>query len=502
MFGGVTVNQPSRVGRRATGWSAVCAGVWCALAGCASRDGHVREVDPSGGRGVAVSVPAAGPLAGLTPVCGGRVTPDGQVELPGKVEFEFFKAEFRNTPATDTMLQCAADFLTRNPAVTRFRISVFMDNTGNADNSMRLSQARAEAIVQWLVRHGIQAERLSGRGFGPSRPLFPNDSPEHKAANRRAEFQVEDVGLVALAGASDAFAASPRPEGAAAAVSTAVRPAPGSIPSLAARGASPFLVSATPQPSAYAVVIGIERYAAGLPPPTGARADAESMANVFHTTFGIASEHLRVLLDDQATKGAIEGALAWAKSATPAGGRVYFYFSGHGSPDAESRTSYLVPADGDPRYLEATAIALRDVLASLAATKAREVIAMVDSCFSGTGGRSVLPPGARPLVRVHEESTPPQIALFSASGANEMSGPVPGGSGGLFTKYVVDGLGTGAADINGDGQISLNELAEWVKPRVAREAKKDNRDQNPSLAVGKGIGSADGFIVEWGLAAK
>jgi hypothetical protein len=37
---------------------------------------------------------------------------------------------------------------------------------------------------------------------------------------------------------------------------------------------------------------------------------------------------------------------------------------------------------------------------------------------------------------------------------------------------------------------------------VSREAKTANRNQNPGLTVGKGLGSADNFIVEWGLAAK
>jgi len=105
-------------------------------------------------------------------------------------------------------------------------------------------------------------------------------------------------------------------------------------------------------------------------------------------------------------------------------------------------------------------------------------------------------------VRVREELAPAQLALFSASSGNEISGPVAAGNGGLFTKYVLDGLGSGAADVNGDGQVSLSELSQWVTPRVAREAKKDNRDQNPALTVGKGLGSADGFIVEWGLASK
>ena len=67
---------------------------------------------------------------------------------------------------------------------------------------------------------------------------------------------------------------------------------------------------------------------------------------------------------------------------------------------------------------------------------------------------------------------------------------------------MVQGLGNGAADINGDGQVSLAELAQWVAPRVSRDAKQANRDQTPSLVVGKSLGPADGFIVEWGLAAK
>ena len=163
---------------------------------------------------------------------------------------------------------------------------------------------------------------------------------------------------------------------------------------------------------------------------------------------------------------------------------------------------YIVPSDGDPQYLDATAVSMKDVLAKLGEAKAREVLAIVDSCFSGAGGRSVLPPGARPLVRVKETTAPAQLALFSASSGSEISGPAPGGEGGLFTKYVIDGLGTGAADMNGDGQVSLGELSQWVTPRVSRDAKKDNRDQNPSLNVGKGLGSADSFIVEWGLPAK
>jgi hypothetical protein len=146
-----------------------------------------------------------------------------------------------------------------------------------------------------------------------------------------------------------------------------------------------------------------------------------------------------------------------------------------------------VPADGDAKYLNATAITMREVVTSLGQSKAREVLAFVDSCFSGAGGRSVLPAGARPLVRVRDiaESAPPNLAILSSSGESEIAGPTAAGNGGLFTQFLIEALGTGVADINGDGQISLGELSAWVKPRVAREARQQNESRTPSSSWGR-----------------
>ncbi len=181
---------------------------------------------------------------------------------------------------------------------------------------------------------------------------------------------------------------------------------------------------------------------------------------------------------------------------------MYFFFSGHGAPEPSSGTSYLLPYDGDPKALDQTALKLGDVLAALSATKAKEVIAFVDSCFSGAGGRSVLPPGARPLVRVKDAAASPRLALFSAASGSEISGPVVGGAAGLFSNVVTEALGTAQAVIDGDGQITLQELADWVKPRVAREAKRDNREQNPSLTLSGELGAPASIAIEWGVSKR
>ena len=262
-------------------------------------------------------------------------------------------------------------------------------------------------------------------------------------------------------------------------------------------GGNDSLVSASPQPTAYALVIGIEKYR-DVPAATGARHDAESVADVMRQTLGLSEEHLHVLLDDRATRTDIIKQIKWLQTNVPSNGRIYVYFSGHGAPDPTSGVSYIVPYDGDPQYLGESAIKMSDVLADLEKTKAKDVLAIADSCFSGAGGRSVMAPGTRPLVHVEPVKSAARVALLSASSGAEISGPSADGKGGLFSKYFIEALGNGSGDMNGDGQISLKELDEWIRPRVKREAKKANRNQTPSLQVGKKLGEPDEFIVSWG----
>jgi hypothetical protein len=255
----------------------------------------------------------------------------------------------------------------------------------------------------------------------------------------------------------------------------------------------PTFVGGSPQPTAYAIIIGVEKYGAGIDAPVGSRRDAIRFAEMAKSSLGIPSDHIQLELDDQATRASIERSLAWAQASVPQGGRIYFYFSGHGTPDATDKgTAYIVPADGDPKFLHETAVPIPEIIDKLGHSKAKEVIAFVDACFSGAGDR--------PITRVWYGPPTAQTALFSAAGEHETAGPAPDGAGGLFTTVILDGLGKGEADINGDGQVSLAELNEWVPDRVQRQAGA--RKQRPTLTVGPGLGSANAVIVEWGLPQK
>lgn len=70
----------------------------------------------------------------------------------------------------------------------KFEIDGHTDNTGNAAHNLTLSQQRADAVKAQLVSMGIDRSRLSTKGFGDTKPIDTNDTPEGKANNRRVEF--------------------------------------------------------------------------------------------------------------------------------------------------------------------------------------------------------------------------------------------------------------------------------------------------------------------------
>jgi uncharacterized caspase-like protein len=260
--------------------------------------------------------------------------------------------------------------------------------------------------------------------------------------------------------------------------------------------AAPPRAVATAQPSAYGLVIGIEHYR-DLPAPTGARADAEGFAAMLKATLGLPEGNVRVALDERATGKDIERHLGWLKANVPVGGRVYFFFSGHGAPGAASGGAFLVPYEGDAQAIEETGVPLDKVLAALGETKGKESLVFVDAGFSGAGGRSVLPKGAS--LPVKEASGPASVAVFMASSGAQIAGSAQDGKAGAFTRYLLQGIGEARADANGDAQLTLEELATWVTLRVEQEAKPQGREQTPKLTVGKAVGEAGSVIVASGL---
>jgi OOP family OmpA-OmpF porin len=111
----------------------------------------------------------------------------GQTIVLNNIYFETGKATINTAFSTD--LEKLVRFLKDNPE-TRLEIQGHTDNTGSLLINNRLSQARAESVVTFLSGNGIDQNRLLAKGYGPTRPLMSNDTPENRARNRRVEMKV------------------------------------------------------------------------------------------------------------------------------------------------------------------------------------------------------------------------------------------------------------------------------------------------------------------------
>lgn len=116
---------------------------------------------------------------------------EGKINIKEQVFFETSKAIIK--PESFELLNQVAQLLVDNPHVGNVTVEGHTDSRGKYKLNMKLSQARAESVMNYLVEHGVAAERLNAIGYGPDRPIDTNDTKEGRAKNRRVEFVV--IGL-------------------------------------------------------------------------------------------------------------------------------------------------------------------------------------------------------------------------------------------------------------------------------------------------------------------
>lgn len=101
--------------------------------------------------------------------------------------FDTNKYELR--PESKTELDRLKSILIENPQI-RMEISGHTDSDGSAELNAKLSENRAKSVVDYLVNEGIDQSRLTYMGYGESKPVASNDTPEGKQENRRTEFKI------------------------------------------------------------------------------------------------------------------------------------------------------------------------------------------------------------------------------------------------------------------------------------------------------------------------
>ncbi len=237
-----------------------------------------------------------------------------------------------------------------------------------------------------------------------------------------------------------------------------------------------------PDETRVAVVVGVEKYP-DLPAADYAAHDARAVRDHLEA-LGFPPRNILLLTDSEATKGKLAAALnSWLPKHAGKDSTVFFYYSGHGAPDAATSQAYLVPVDGEPEDLPDTAWPLKQLYAKLGGLGARHVVVALDSCFSGLGGRSVVPKGTRPLMtRVEAEPTEGRVTVLAASGPDQISGVVSREGHGAFTYFLLRGLNGEAADAG--GRVTVSSLYRYLKTEVEDEARLQKRDQTPQMTPG------------------
>ena len=106
------------------------------------------------------------------------------------IHFEFNKANI--LADSDALLTAIAQVFKDHPEIKRVQIEGHTDDKGAAVYNQSLSQRRADAVVKWLVAHGIDKSRLVSKGFGKTKPIADNATEAGRELNRRVEFNIVD----------------------------------------------------------------------------------------------------------------------------------------------------------------------------------------------------------------------------------------------------------------------------------------------------------------------
>lgn len=145
------------------------------------------------------------------------------ITLSGNVLFETNKSKL--FPAAEVKLSEVAKALTQQDPDSQIVVEGHADSQGEDQHNLELSQARAEAVREYLVGHGIAADRIVAKGYGEERPIADNKSPEGRANNRRVEIVVQG------SGSGQPGAATPASQSGAATQSAPNAPSPATKPS-------------------------------------------------------------------------------------------------------------------------------------------------------------------------------------------------------------------------------------------------------------------------------
>ncbi len=229
---------------------------------------------------------------------------------------------------------------------------------------------------------------------------------------------------------------------------------------------------------AWAVIIGINNYDhQRIPPLRYAVNDARAMQQAL-LGMGFRSERVILLLEQQATKQAIERMLGdQLRAQMNPDDRLLVFFAGHGKTDrlrTGEEEGYLLPVDADPGQLYSSAIGMQALRQISDRLPAKHILYVVDACYSGYAlfNRSISDDLLEEMIKK------PAIQILTAGRSQDEAQERRGH--GVFTDVLLRALRGDA--FPSKGWLALEELGIWVKQRVFAESGRKQIPQYGSLA--------------------
>jgi WD40 repeat protein len=237
------------------------------------------------------------------------------------------------------------------------------------------------------------------------------------------------------------------------------------------------------KPTLYVLAIGAGGYKAPIPPLGYPAKDARDLAAVLKKQSGLLYKDVQVrLLDEnEATKGNILDGLEWIQRQTTARDVAMIFLAGHGINDAAG-DFYFVPSDASADAIKRTCVVYADLKNTITAI-AGKVIVFIDACHSGNvfGGRRSWT--TIDAVVSDLASAENGVVVFTSSTGRQYSLEKPEWGNGAFTKALVEGL-SGKADLFGRKVVSIKTLDAYVADRVKELTRGE---QTPTMIVPQSI---------------
>ncbi|MEO1206395.1 MAG: peptidoglycan-binding protein [Pseudomonadota bacterium] len=250
------------------------------------------------------------------------------------------------------------------------------------------------------------------------------------------------------------------------------------------------------RPNDVAVIIGNRNYKGDIPVVAFGHRDADAMKSVLVNDLGFSRSNVIDARDaGQAELVSIFGSKTnnrgkvWRLIDPDGKSNVFVFYSGHGAPDTQSNTPYLMPVDSHPDTIQLNGYPLSQMYSNLEGLDVKSAVVFLDACFSGGSAGGMLTQAASPVAvtaKMPAIKTSQKLTVLAAAEGDQLASWDEKSGFGMFTNSLVSGL-KGNADKNNDKQITASELHSYVHNKVRRSARREfGRIQTPVL-----MGQAD-----------